>query len=91
MVRIQLGPDKLDGFVEYAPCTEGAAPAFRHSAQNLELLLEACDATFKKGYLINLPYFDDKEFKQRFPNMKHITTERWRHAYLALKVKTQTI
>ena len=30
-------------------------------------------------------YFDDKEFKLRFPNEKFISTERWKHAYLALK------
>ena len=86
MVRIHIGPDKLDGVLQFAPCGEGAGPAFLYCMNNLELLLEACDASFKLGYLINLPYFEDSEFKKRFPNMKNISSETWRHAYVALKV-----
>ena len=85
ITRVQIGPDQLDKVVEYAPSLEGAVPAFRHSTQNLEKMLEAGFATFKAGYLEELKYFDDKEFKNRFPNEKFISTERWKHAYLALK------
>ena len=85
IMRVKIGPDQLDKVVEYAPSLEGAAPAFRHSAENLEKLLEAGFETYKAGYLETVKYFDDKEFKQRFPNEKFISTERWKHAYLALK------
>ena len=86
MVRIHIGPEKLDKIVEYAPSAEGAAPAFKHSLNNLETLLEACEATFRSGYLNKLPYFEDKEFKKRFPNIKTVGTEQWKHAYLAMLV-----
>ena len=86
MIRISLGPDQLDKIWEYAPCSEGAAPAFKHSTQQFEKLLEACDEAYKKGYLISIPVFEDKPFRNRFPNAKEITKETWRHAYLALKV-----
>lgn len=84
ITRVSIGPEKLDKVVEYAPSLEGAVPAFRHSSENLEKMLEAAYATFKAGYSDNVKYFDDKEFKQRFPNEKFISTERWKHAYLAL-------
>ena len=86
MVRIHIGPEKLDKIVEYAPSVEGAAPAFKHSLDNLENLLEACEASFRSGYLNTLAYFEDKEFKKRFPNAKTIGNEQWRHAYLAMLV-----
>lgn len=84
VIRIHIGPVILDKIVEYAPSLEGAAPAFRHSMDHLEKLLEACDVTFKKGGLENLRQFDAKEFKLRFPNAKTISNERWRHSFLAI-------
>ena len=86
MVRIHIGPEKLDKTVEYAPSAEGGAPAFKHSLSNLETFLEACEATHRSGYLNTLAYFEDKEFKKRFPNIKSIGTEQWKHAYLAMLV-----
>ena len=83
--RVRIGPDRLDKVVEYAPSLEGAAPAFRHSTENLEKLLEACYETFKAGDPGDRRFFDDKEFRQRFPNEKFISTDRWKHAYLAMK------
>ena len=84
ITRSLIRPDKLDKILEYAPSSEGAAPAFRHSMDGLERLLEACDATYKQGFLDSIPFFDDKEFKQRFPNSKSITSDTWKHAYLAM-------
>ena len=83
--RVKIGPEQLDKIVEYAPSLEGAAPAFRHSMENLEKLLEAGFETCKAGYLEEIKYFDPKEFKARFPNAKFISNDRWKHAYLALK------
>ena len=87
--RARMGPEKLNKVVEYAPSLEGAAPAFRHSMENLEKLLEAANETFKAGFLDSIKYFDDREFKRRFPNAKFISTDRWKHAYLALKETMQ--
>ena len=83
--RVKIGPEKLDKVVEYAPSLEGAAPAFRHSTENLEKMLEACYETFKSGHRDEDKVFNDKEFRKHFPNAKFISTDRWRHAYLALK------
>ena len=84
ITRLQVGPEKLDNMVEYAPSSEGAAPAFRHSMDSLEKILEASDASYKTGYLLKMPYFEAKEFKQRFPNAKSINDIKWKHAYLAM-------
>lgn len=84
VTRCFIGPAVLDKIVEYAPSLEGAAPAFRHSMYNLEKLLEACDVTYKNGYLKKLSQFDAKEFKARFPNAKSISVIRWKHAFLAI-------
>ena len=84
VIRVQIGPVVLDKIVEYAPSLEGAAPAFRHSLDNLEKVLEASYVTFKGGYLMKLYQFEAKEFKQRFPNAKSISIERWKHAFLAM-------
>lgn len=84
ITRMQVGPEKLDKMVEYAPSSEGAAPAFRHSMDSLEKILEASDASYKMGYLSKLAYFESKEFKQRFPNAKAISDSKWKHTYLAM-------
>ena len=89
VIRVHLGPANLDKMIEYAPSLEGAAPAFRHSTENLEKLLEACDVTFKKGFPDKVSYFDPKEFLTRFPNAKTISNERWKHAFFALKETMQ--
>ena len=89
ITRVKLGPEKLDKVVEYAPSLEGAAPAFRHSTENLEKLLEAGFETYKVGFSEENRYFDDKEFRSRFPNAKFISNDRWKHAYLALKETMQ--
>ena len=85
ITRVKIGPEQLDKVVEYAPSLEGAVPAFRHSTENLEKMLEACYETHKAGYSETSKYFDDKEFRQRFPNAKFISNDRWRHAFLAMK------
>ena len=90
VMRVKLGPEKLDKVVEYAPSLEGAVPAFRHSTENLEKLLEAGYETCKAGYSEESRYFDDKEFRVRFPNAKFISNDRWKHAFLALK-ETMTV
>ena len=84
VVRIHIGPAVLDKIVEYAPSLEGAAPAFRHSRDNLEKLLEASDVTYKQGYLDKLAQFEAKEFRLRFPNAKTISNNRWKHSFLAI-------
>ena len=84
ITRVKIGPEQLDKVVEYAPSLEGAAPAFRHSTENLEKMLEACYETYKAGYSVTSQYFDDKEFRQKFPNAKFISSDRWRHAFLAM-------
>ena len=84
VIRVHIGPAPLDKTVEYAPSLEGAAPAYRHSTDNLEKLLEACDVTFKQGYPDKISYFDPKPFQIRFPNAKTISKERWKHSYLAM-------
>ena len=89
VTRVRLGPEKLDKVVEYAPSLEGAAPAFRHSTENLEKMLEACYETFKAGYLETAKVFDDKAFKKQFPNAKFISNDRWKHSYLAMKETMQ--
>ena len=85
VTRVKIGPEQLDKVVEYAPSLEGAAPAFRHSTENLEKMLEACFETSKLEGSEEKQYFDDKEFRKRFPNAKFISTDRWRHAYRAMK------
>ena len=87
MIRVSLGPEKLDKVWEYAPSAEGAVPAFKHSLQGLELILEACDYCFKEGYLVSKSQFDDGEFRRRFPNLKY-PKHKWMHTYLAMKVVT---
>ena len=84
IIRIHIGPESLDKVVEYAPSLEGAAPAFRHSLDHLEKILEASEVTYKKGDNGKRTTFDPREFKQRFPNARTINNERWRHTYLAM-------
>ena len=68
------------------PSPEGAGPAFKHSTNQFEKLLEACEIIYKQGYLVTTTTFDEKPFREKFPEAKEISRDTWRHAYLALKV-----
>ena len=80
-------PQIASDFVEYAPCLEGALPQFKHSANNLKLLLSAGYKSFKAGYLTKSSIgFKDNFFREAFPNATDVSTQAWMHAYLSIRV-----
>ena len=82
--RILIGQKKKDKFQRYCPSIEGAGPAFKHSANNLKKLLGA-------GFQVSQRLrhgdgkFSEEPFRQQFPNNTEISTQRWRHAFKALR------
>ena len=70
---------------EYAPCLEGALPAFKDSTCNLEKILMAGWESFKANMSKDTP-FNDRFYKQRFPNSPEISFKLWFHTFWATLV-----
>ena len=71
---------------EYAPCLEGALPAFKDSSANLEkILLSGWESFQFNMHKPNVP-FNAKFYKLRFPNRKEISTICWYHTFLCTMV-----
>ena len=70
---------------EYAPCLEGALPAFKDSLANLEKVLLAGYDSYCDSMLADGIAFNDKYYRARFPNDKDISSHQWMHTYLATR------
>ena len=85
--RLFNEPQIKSEFVEYAPCVEGSLPQFKHSTNNLRKCLKAGFNSYKAGYLTRSDiHFRDNFFRDEFPNSPEISTRKWMHVYLSLRV-----
>ena len=85
--RYFIEPKSSQKIYEFAPCLEGALPAFKYSENNLRKILTAGFQSFKAGYNSSSSKpFKDNFFREQFPNQKAITSQQWMHAYLSIRV-----
>ena len=85
--RFFLEPKQSNKVYEFAPCMEGALPAFKYSENHLRKMLIAGYKSYQAGYNTSRTKpFDDKFFREQFPNIKTVSKEQWMHAYLSLRV-----
>ena len=85
--RYFIEPKSSNKIFEFAPCLEGALPAFKYSENNLRKVLVAGFQSFKAGYnSSSTKPFKDNFFREQFPNAKSISSQQWMHAYLSIRV-----
>ena len=85
--RYFVEPQSSNKIFEFAPCLEGALPAFKYSENNLRKILIAGFESYKAGYCTSSETpFQDNYFRKQFPNQKSISSQQWMHAYLAIRV-----
>ena len=87
--RSFIESEKSKKFVEYAPCVQGALPAFLHSAKNMEKFLNA-SFVIHQNTRIKGRTFDSTPYKEEFGNA-NIGEEQWRHAFNAANVSLENI
>ena len=73
---------------EYAPCLEGALPAFKDSVSNLEKVLLAGWESYRSNMGTASIPFDDKFYRKRFPNLHQISAQQWKHTFFATRVSS---
>ena len=71
---------------EYAPCLEGALPAFKDSVANLDKVLLAGWESYRANMGTPSIPFDDKYYRKRFPNLHQISSQQWKHTFFATRV-----
>ena len=85
--RFFVEPKNSNKIYEFAPCLEGALPAFKYSENNLRKILIAGYESQKAGYnSSSAKPFRDNFFREQFPNTKDVTSKDWMHAYLSIRV-----
>ena len=82
--RILIGQKKRDKYQRYCPSIDGAGSAFKHSVNNLKKVLSAGFQVYQR-ITHGDGSFSEEPFRQQFPNNTEISTQRWRHAYKALR------
>lgn len=70
--------------VEYAPCLQGALPAFLHSAKNMRKFLHASFIVYQNTR-IHRRRFDPAPYKEEF-GITAVDDDRWLHAFNAANV-----
>ena len=85
--RMLVEDERKPDFVEYAPCVEGAVPAFLHSARNLRKFLHASSKIHKATRVYRMP-FDPQPYINEFGTRKvtNVTDAQWFHAFNAMNV-----
>lgn len=86
--RLFTEADKTKKFVEYAPCLQGALPAFLHSAKNVQKFLNASFLIYEKTR-VQMRRFDPSPYREEFGNVS-IDDEQWQHAFNAVNVSNIT-
>ena len=76
---------------EYAPCLEGALPAFKDSVSSLEKVLLAGWESYKSNMGSDAFPFDDRFYRKRFPNLHEISLQQWKHTFYATRVSSDPI
>ena len=82
--RLSIEADKVRKHIEYAPCLEGALPAFLHTAKNVEKFLDA-SYRIHQNTRIHRQRFDSTPYKEEFGNV-NISDDTWQHAFNAANV-----
>ena len=82
--RLFTEADKTKKHVEYAPCLQGALPAFLHSAKNVQKFLNASYVIHQQTR-IHMKRFNPAPYREEFGNV-NITDDEWQHAFNAVNV-----
>ena len=82
--RLFTEAEKTKKYVEYAPCLQGALPAFLHSAKNVQKFLNASYQIYQNTR-VQKRRFDPKPYREEFGNV-NIDDDRWQHAFNAVNV-----
>ena len=82
--RLNIEADHSRKFVEYAPCVQGALPAFLHQAKNTRKFLQASFEIHQSTRIHRKP-FDAAPYRREFGNTT-IDDTMWQHAFNAMNV-----
>ena len=82
--RFNIETEHSRKFVEYAPCLQGALPAFLHQAKNLQKFLQA-SFEIHHATRIDQRAFSSEPYRREFGNT-NIDDTTWQHAFNAMNV-----